>query len=212
MESPIIFCKEDISEFKRYKLKRDLKSYKLPKPTCTCCSRLYSLLVAARSRCSKMLYLVLLVFSLGALFHTIQGQNCFDDQGDAQFCAPPFLDPSFDKPVDATNTCGLSGPTEYCPLLASRCQICDAQAPRSRHPASYITDQFGYFNPTWWQSGTMFDGVGYPVAVNLTFDFSKYAQSSKEHLLVVLIIKFSLSTLYSTFISIIFYLSFALYT
>nr|XP_022325556.1 laminin subunit gamma-1-like [Crassostrea virginica] len=120
-----------------------------------------------------MFYLVLLVFSLGALFHTIQGQNCFDDQGDAQFCAPPFLDPSFDKPVDATNTCGLSGPTEYCPLLASRCQICDAQAPRSRHPASYITDQFGYFNPTWWQSGTMFDGVGYPVAVNLTFDFKK---------------------------------------
>lgn len=112
---------------------------------------------------------------LGFLATISQGQDCYDDQGNAQMCSPPFVNAAFNRSVQATNTCGQAGPTEFCPF--SRwgqplpCQVCDAQSPRTRHPPQMTTD--AEFPRTWWQSDTMLDGIRYPVVINLTLDFRK---------------------------------------
>ena len=39
--------------------------------------------------------------------------RCYDDQGKAQRCVPPFVNAAFNQLVEATNTCG-NPPIEYC--------------------------------------------------------------------------------------------------
>lgn len=113
----------------------------------------------------------------GFLSQIVHGQyeNCYDDQGNPKVCLPPFMNPALGKPVEATNTCGQTGPTEFCPLGQRTCKTCDSTDPRNSHPASFITDSDDYYDRTWWQSDTMLEGIRYPVVVNLTLDLSKYA-------------------------------------
>lgn len=111
----------------------------------------------------------------GFLSQIVHGQydNCYDDQGNPKVCLPPFMNPALGKPIEATNTCGQTGPTEYCPLGQRTCKMCDSTDPGNSHPANYITDSNDYYGRTWWQSDTMLEGIRYPAVVNLTLYLSK---------------------------------------
>lgn len=117
----------------------------------------------------------LISLCFGFLFQNVHGQdeNCFDDQGTPKVCLPPFMNPALGKPVEATNTCGQTGPTEYCPLGQRTCKVCDSTDPGNSHPANFITDSNDFYGRTWWQSDTILEGIRYPVVVNLTIDLKK---------------------------------------
>ncbi|KAL3871372.1 hypothetical protein ACJMK2_039377 [Sinanodonta woodiana] len=132
----------------------------------------------------KVLALFVLI---GHLPHLILGQNkqtnCYDNNGKAQRCVPVFENAAFNLPVEATNTCGLSRPTEFClqtgvtGVRESCGHVCDARDPLFRHPAQYMTDYDSPNNYTWWQSETMLERPEWLIHrqqnVNLTIDLRK---------------------------------------
>lgn len=142
----------------------------------------------------KMCKLVVIVLCLGSLPHISNGQTelenlpssaCYNAQGNAQRCMPVFVNAAFSKTVEATNTCGLTRPIEYClqtgvTEVRKQCQICDAKRPGYSHPPEFMTDFNNNHNWTWWQSDTMLEGIQYPVVVNLTLNLSKYAYQKKK--------------------------------
>lgn len=142
----------------------------------------------------KMCKLVVIVLCLGSLPHISNGQTelenlpssaCYNAQGNAQRCMPVFVNAAFSKTVEATNTCGLTRPIEYCLQtgvtgVRKQCQICDAKRPGYSHPPEFMTDFNNNHNWTWWQSDTMLEGIQYPVVVNLTLNLSKYAYQKKK--------------------------------
>ncbi|XP_066585793.1 laminin subunit gamma-1 [Prorops nasuta] len=102
--------------------------------------------------------------------------KCYDEHGKAQKCIPPFENAAFNVLMEATNTCGESGrPTEFCiqtgqtGVQNTSCDICRY----GDHPATFLTDHDNNDNATWWQSETIFDGIGYPDQVNLTLHLGK---------------------------------------
>lgn len=95
--------------------------------------------------------------------------GCYEQNGKPKPCIPKFENIAYELPIEATNTCGTSGPTEYYPRLMSRLPIatCDMSQPDFRHGSELITDR----DPrSWWQSDTLMEGVG---SVNLTLNFGK---------------------------------------
>lgn len=67
--------------------------------------------------------------------------------------------------VDATNTCGDDGDTDFCHITSyanrKSCDVCRY----GDHSARFLTDIHDPLNKTWWQSETMFEGIQ---QVNLT--------------------------------------------
>ncbi|BFZ20658.1 hypothetical protein BsWGS_23697 [Bradybaena similaris] len=103
---------------------------------------------------------------------------CYDDQNRPQRCQPPFVNAAFGRIVEATNTCGVKGPQEYCLQTGvtgakKYCYICDDRDPDRQHPASFLSDFNNLTRWTWWQSETMLEGMQYPNVVNLTLHLKK---------------------------------------
>lgn len=123
-----------------------------------------------------MLSFAFIALCFVSLTHVSNARNCYDEQGNALSCSPPFMNAAFGRSVEATNTCGQTTPTEYCPLSGwgRNCQTCDSQSPRSSHPPRLMTDFNSFSGATWWQSDTMLDGIRYPVVVNLTLNLGKF--------------------------------------
>lgn len=96
-----------------------------------------------------------------------------------QRCVPEFGNAAFNVLVDATNTCGMNGRTEYCVQTESSQKYCSACYPPGSpegetHPPEFLTDFNNERNQTWWQSETMLEGIQYPNQVNLTLHLRKY--------------------------------------
>ncbi|CAM1303920.1 LAMC3 (predicted), partial [Pycnogonum litorale] len=103
---------------------------------------------------------------------------CYDQFNRAQRCVPEFVNAAFNIEVEVTNTCG-NPPTEYCLQTGvtgpkKSCEICDSRIPQFGHPPSYLTDFNNNDNQTWWQSQTMYEGIGsLDNEVNLTLRLGK---------------------------------------
>ncbi|XP_049819534.1 netrin-1 isoform X2 [Aethina tumida] len=71
-------------------------------------------------------------------------------------CMPDFENAAFGVPVKASSTCGLHAPMQYCeapePGATPQCHICDERQPRSRFPATHLTDLNNPNNVTCWRS------------------------------------------------------------
>lgn len=103
---------------------------------------------------------------------------CVDDLGRPQRCHPEFENAAFQLDVEASNTCGVDARQKYCRQtgatgVTKQCSYCDNYFPAERHPPIYLTDIHEEENMTWWQSETMYEGIQYPNAVNLTLSLGK---------------------------------------
>uniref|UniRef100_A0A0N5A3D9 Netrin-1 n=1 Tax=Parastrongyloides trichosuri TaxID=131310 RepID=A0A0N5A3D9_PARTI len=84
---------------------------------------------------------------------------CYDSSGRPIKCVPDFINAAFGKPVIASSTCGVDGPSRFCAiresangLIRELCDVCDASIKSKSHPASLLTDLNNARNLTCWIS------------------------------------------------------------
>lgn len=87
--------------------------------------------------------------------------SCYDEYGNARYCEPEFENAAFERQVDVSSECGRP-PSRFCTAFLNErneqmrnCHICDAQHPKKRHPAAYLTDLHDANAPTCWVSAPM---------------------------------------------------------
>jgi len=71
-------------------------------------------------------------------------------------CLPDFVNAAFERPVEASSTCGIPA-SRYCLLNdvsrgSRKCFVCDELTPKRRHPGSFLTDLNNPTNITCWIS------------------------------------------------------------
>ncbi|XP_049885206.1 laminin subunit gamma-1 [Pectinophora gossypiella] len=101
--------------------------------------------------------------------------SCYNNDGRPQRCIPEFENAAFMVQMEATNTCGDSGPRLYCiqTSAGTSTRSCDYCQP-GQFSGYYLTDlHYEHENQTWWQSETMKEGIQYPNQVNLTLHLGK---------------------------------------
>nr|CDJ87589.1 Laminin and EGF and Netrin module domain containing protein [Haemonchus contortus] len=101
---------------------------------------------------------------------------CYESTGKPVRCVPEFINAAFGKPVIASNTCGMDGPSRFCTIsvgndgtVRETCDVCDASKPQHSHPASLITDFNAPGNMTCWISEPSLK----PENVSLTLSLGK---------------------------------------
>lgn len=104
----------------------------------------------------------------------ISSSECYDNYGQPRRCIPEFENAAFNLPIEATNTCGQEEDTEFCVQTGfsnfpKSCDVCR----EGDHTSDRLTDLHDPKNPTWWQSETIYEGIQYPTAVNLTLNLGK---------------------------------------
>ncbi|KAK9753617.1 Laminin EGF domain [Popillia japonica] len=86
---------------------------------------------------------------------TQQSDPCYDD-GRPRKCIPDFINAAFGQPVKASSTCGLTSSTHYCEPpetgATPKCHVCDDRNPKTRFPATFLTDLNNPNNVTCWRS------------------------------------------------------------
>ena len=104
--------------------------------------------------------------------------SCYDRFNRPVRCTPEFSNAAYNAPVEATNTCGLSGPSQYCVQTGAAgsnkktCEVCDAANPMLRHSPEYLVDSNDHHEHTWWQSESLFEGK-WPKQINITLHLGK---------------------------------------
>lgn len=101
---------------------------------------------------------------------------CYESTGRPVRCVPEFINAAFGKPVIASDTCGVNGPSRFCTIkegadgiMRERCETCDASVPEQSHPASLLTDLNSPGNMTCWVSEPSLN----PKNVSLTLSLGK---------------------------------------
>lgn len=96
-----------------------------------------------------------LAFALSDVFLKEGQDPCYDDDRPRR-CIPDFVNAAYGTPVKASSTCGLNGPQRFCEVSEPggnpQCHICDDRQPKSKYPASYLTDLNNPNNMTCWRS------------------------------------------------------------
>lgn len=116
-------------------------------------------------------------------------EPCYDEYGNPRFCEPEFENVAYERTVEVASECGQPA-SRFCTSSASgaggegqirNCHICDAQHPKKRHPASYLTDSNSANNPTCWVSAPIQvddNGYGYSTMTNNNSSSSSEQQAT----------------------------------
>lgn len=103
---------------------------------------------------------------------------CYDEFNRPTRCTPEFVNAAYNTPVEATNTCGLRGPAQYCVQTGASgstkktCETCDAHVPVLAHLPEHMIDANDHNELSWWQSESLYEGK-WPQQVNITLHLGK---------------------------------------
>ena len=101
-------------------------------------------------------------------------------------CLPDFVNAAFERPVEASSTCGNPA-SRHClsndVTRSSRtCLVCDQLTPKRRHPAAFLTDLNNPTNITCWISEPLYrqsqQNVTLTLALGKKFEVQRHTNAS----------------------------------
>jgi netrin 1 len=102
---------------------------------------------------------------------------CYDEDRPAR-CMPDFVNVAFGRNIEASSTCGATGPQKYCDI-DGKCHTCDVNDASKNFSAAALSDIHNMQNLTCWRSeprslmNTNFGFDNTPDNVTLTLSFGK---------------------------------------